>query len=362
MTKTITTANFNGQDVHVLPYKTAPCFLAIEVGEALGYSDPTQLAKNISRRWSGEFIEGVDCHKAEGEDLAELKELVASLATSQGQLSANLALSPIGQRATSVILLTETGVHLACIKAKTDKGAAFRRWLASEVLPALRKSGTYSLDATNDPLTFSLSEGEEHTNRRDTRTASLHLRAVNRLEAQGALDRAEMCAEVIRAAEINVGHKLPILRRAFNRNLPKLKGTGTDGAGSAGGVRVTRAAHASNQGDLFRDGSANDDMEIKSMRDQAPAQAQPGQASESQGPEWVDRPVPAQHQPQPQAEQAEVVEGGELVDASPSMPLGDASVSSSEGDLSACTSEANATIIDTTADTTVTEQKPTDAA
>ena len=45
------------------------------------------------------------------------------------------------------MLLTESGVNLAAILSRQPRSQALRRWLASEVLPAIRRSGAYAAPA-----------------------------------------------------------------------------------------------------------------------------------------------------------------------------------------------------------------------
>ena len=126
--------HFEHTPIHVLRFKGREVWTAQEVAVGLGYSDPKHFTDKINGDWSEEFEEGVDFFKAEGEDLAALKRLVGESPTSGGD-------PVIHPRTPSLILLTESGVHLACTLARTERGKLFRRWLARKVLPVLRQLG-----------------------------------------------------------------------------------------------------------------------------------------------------------------------------------------------------------------------------
>ncbi len=134
MNDIIKSFDFEGSSVNIITYRERPVWIAQEVGAALGYSDPKVLTRKIGMDWSDEFEEGADCFKVEGEELDGLKSLV-----SESDTSGPDATPIIHPRTPSLILLTESGVNLACTLARTDKGKLFRRWLAREVLPALRR-------------------------------------------------------------------------------------------------------------------------------------------------------------------------------------------------------------------------------
>jgi prophage antirepressor-like protein len=124
--------------IHVLEHKGREVWITQEIGAALDYEDPRKLAFNISGDWSGRFRDGVDFLKVEGEDLAALKRLATETVAS----GADPIIHP---RTPSLLLLTESGVFLACALAKTEAGDRFRWWLADEVLPSIRRTGSYTM-------------------------------------------------------------------------------------------------------------------------------------------------------------------------------------------------------------------------
>lgn len=51
----------------------------------------------------------------------------------------------------SVVIVNESGLYSLVLGSRKPEAKAFKRWVTHEVLPALRKTGTYSLQAS-DPL------------------------------------------------------------------------------------------------------------------------------------------------------------------------------------------------------------------
>lgn len=51
----------------------------------------------------------------------------------------------VGQRASSITLLTESGMFKLALCSDLEKAAPFRDWVAREVLPSIRKNGYYSI-------------------------------------------------------------------------------------------------------------------------------------------------------------------------------------------------------------------------
>lgn len=49
-----------------------------------------------------------------------------------------------------IILLTESGLYSAILGSKKKESKAFKKWVTSEVLPAIRKTGSYSIAKTEE--------------------------------------------------------------------------------------------------------------------------------------------------------------------------------------------------------------------
>jgi prophage antirepressor-like protein len=120
---------FDGQQIVtvVLP-DGRPCFLVPNVEQVLGY-EQSALAHTM-RHWADEMIRGVDFEVIEGEPLKSLKAALGSI----------LLLS-LHTRAITVLF--ESGLNLVCIKTEKPAGKRLRRKLADEVLPEIRRTGSY---------------------------------------------------------------------------------------------------------------------------------------------------------------------------------------------------------------------------
>ena len=217
----IQTLTFNDTAIHLIPYEGGPCFLASEVGIALGYKDSFDLARKLNSDWQEEFLDS-DVIKVTGQDLSDLKEAVAeSLAEAMGESpiasEGNRKPSPINKFAPHTLLLTQSGVNLACMKAQTGHGVSFRRWLATEVLPAIQKTGSYSLKGAK--VEVETEAPREVACAKDTAAATLILRATKMLWDQGLVGEdilGDQCARVI---EMAGGKTMPDLREAIRETL-----------------------------------------------------------------------------------------------------------------------------------------------
>jgi prophage antirepressor-like protein len=132
------TATFEGHTIPVYIFRGRPVVVAGDLGRALGYADKG-LAQSIST-WP-EFQRPGDFDVLEGADLRAFKaqmRLVAGAATK------------VPRR--SLLVLTETGMDLACQKAQTEAGARLRRYLADHVLPKLRRGESVTAGGTKVPL------------------------------------------------------------------------------------------------------------------------------------------------------------------------------------------------------------------
>lgn len=124
-------AAFGESRLSVVEINGRPMWLASEVASALGYEDSLSVAQGVRSRWSDDLIEGRDFVLVKDAELRELK-----------------ALGLVGKNAPSVMFLTESGVDLVALLSRAPQGRALRRWLADEVLPAIRRTGEYRPVAT----------------------------------------------------------------------------------------------------------------------------------------------------------------------------------------------------------------------
>ena len=58
----------------------------------------------------------------------------------------------IGKRASSVLLITESGLYKLALSSNLEKAKPFRDWVTEEVLPSIREKGSYSILKTDQNL------------------------------------------------------------------------------------------------------------------------------------------------------------------------------------------------------------------
>lgn len=123
---------FEGNPLTTIFYKNRPCWIAREVGNAMGYArNGERLITNIAKEWNDEFIEGHDFVIISGSELADFKALF------------ELHTDSVGSRAKHLLLLFEPGLHLALAKTNKPVGRRLRRFIADEVLPQISRDGAY---------------------------------------------------------------------------------------------------------------------------------------------------------------------------------------------------------------------------
>ncbi|WP_373047201.1 Bro-N domain-containing protein [Vulgatibacter sp.] len=170
---------FEGQTLVTFTVNGRPCWIARDVGALLGYADDgRRLPSKIAGDWSEELIEGQDFAILTGSELEAFKQ-------------AALDTESVPSRAPSLLLLFETGLHLVCLKTRSEVGRKLRRFLADEVLPQLVRTGEYSPEV-------SLADEERRTKRAD-----LLFAIVGKLEQHGNLSpasKAELYARCYREA------------------------------------------------------------------------------------------------------------------------------------------------------------------
>lgn len=126
LVRVATTAAFDGHSVSVVAHpEHGNIVLAGALGRAMGYERPDVLGSLVTREWVDEVAAG-DVVLVEGAALAPFK-----------------AAGIVGKRARSALFLTETGIHLVALKSDRPAAKKVRRWLIDEVLPSIRRTGSY---------------------------------------------------------------------------------------------------------------------------------------------------------------------------------------------------------------------------
>lgn len=105
--------SFENAQLRTLGTADAPLFVAIDVAKALGYSQP---AKSVNDR-------------VDPEDLIK-----SEIETKGGRQTVNC--------------VNESGLYALIFGSKLESAKRFKRWVTSEVLPAIRKTGRYEAPTT----------------------------------------------------------------------------------------------------------------------------------------------------------------------------------------------------------------------
>lgn len=123
--------DFEGRPITTIQYRGRPCWIAREVGQALGYDHGGhRFVNQVLGRWADELVEESDYMIVRGNELAALKDFVGT----------DLVPSKSNRE---LLLLFESGLHLACLRTTKPMGKKLRRFLAVEVLPQLIRTGEY---------------------------------------------------------------------------------------------------------------------------------------------------------------------------------------------------------------------------
>lgn len=122
-TTAITT--FNNEEfgnVRTLTINGEPWFVGKDIAECLGYSRST---KAVSDHVDEEDIDGIPIQDSIG-------------------------------RMQNTPIINESGVYSLILSSKLESAKKFKKWVTSEVLPSLRKTGTYTVVATKPSATSSI--------------------------------------------------------------------------------------------------------------------------------------------------------------------------------------------------------------
>ncbi|EGO80834.1 BRO-N domain-containing protein [Xylella fastidiosa] len=113
---------FSGKSLSIIDRDGTPYLSARELARALGYADERSVLRIYARR-ADEFTEQMTCV---------------------------VKLTPQGEQARDIRLFSPRGCHMVSMFARTSVAAAFRRWVLDvlEVLPSIRKTGSYVSDDT----------------------------------------------------------------------------------------------------------------------------------------------------------------------------------------------------------------------
>ena len=122
--------DFNNNQVRTTIIDGEPYFVGKDVASVLGYSNPRDaLAKHVDDEDKG----------------------VAKCDTLGGSQE--------------MVVINESGLYSLVLSSKLETAKIFKRWVTSEVLPAIRKTGTYNLPQTFSQALRALAESAEENER-----------------------------------------------------------------------------------------------------------------------------------------------------------------------------------------------------
>ena len=103
--------DFNGASVRVIMLDGEPWFVAKDVCDVLGLSNITEALRNLDD-----------------------DELTSEILKS-------------GNQGREMKLVSESGLYSLVLRSRKTEAKAFKRWVTHEVLPSIRKTGAYTVDA-----------------------------------------------------------------------------------------------------------------------------------------------------------------------------------------------------------------------
>lgn len=123
---------FEGQAVPAVLWRDRWCWPAAAAGLAAGYKEGRIAVDKIRGEWREEFVEGKDYELLKGLDLKAFRD------ASSDSLEASAKVS-------QMLILTESGLDMMLVLARTAKGRRLRRMLVDYILPQLRAEGSATL-------------------------------------------------------------------------------------------------------------------------------------------------------------------------------------------------------------------------
>lgn len=172
----ITMFSFENTSVRTLGTPELPLFVAIDVATALGYKNPKV----------------APAQHVDPEDLIK-QEITDKLG-----------------RAQAVNCVNESGLYALIFGSKLESAKRFKRWVTSEVLPAIRKTGRYEAPTTITPAEQRAIQREvairAHKTSSNYRTIYRAIKARYQIARYDQLPRTQLedCLDFIREVELDV--------------------------------------------------------------------------------------------------------------------------------------------------------------
>ena len=204
--------SFEEHPITTVTYRGRPAWIARQIGDAIGYAQQgKRFVTRITGAWADEFIGGRDYLVLTGLELELFKSLI------------ELGTDPVPSRAPSLLLLFESGLHLALTKTSKPVGKRLRRFMVDELLPQIVRDGCYSPERAVRDGELVPKETEARLQRehrlarkldledRKFRAGSLR-RTVGTLHALGYVDDGVFASYEVVASEIALERDLSVLK------------------------------------------------------------------------------------------------------------------------------------------------------
>lgn len=202
--------NFENQQVRTLKINDEPYFVGKDVANILGYADSTRA---INQHVDKEDRKSLS-YKASG-------DLVPSLWEKKNDFS-------------NKVLITESGVYSLIFESQQPNAKRFKRWVTSEVLPAIRKHGAYMTDEkafdvvnNKDGLASLLQQAADQLRQKDIQIEEMKPKAMlaDAITASETSILVGEMAKILKKNGINTGQNRFFKWLRTNGYLIKRKGT-----------------------------------------------------------------------------------------------------------------------------------------
>ena len=124
--------NFQGNEVRTVLINNEVWFVTKDIANVLRYIDPSMMLKHVDK---------------------EDKQVV-----NPQKLASVSATEAFGNQTFRLSIINESGLYSSIISSQKPEAKQFKRWVTSEVLPTLRKTGTYDLSSEPSNEEFNWSE------------------------------------------------------------------------------------------------------------------------------------------------------------------------------------------------------------
>ena len=193
--------NFEGNEVRGILINDEPCFVGTDVANILGYADSTRA---INQHVDKEDRKSLS-YKASG-------DLIPSLWKKKNDFS-------------NKVLITESGVYSLIFGSQQPNAKRFKRWVTSEVLPAIRKHGAYMTDEkafdvvhNKDGLADLLQQAADQLKEKDIQIAKMKPKALF-ADAVASSKSTVLIGDLAKMIKQNGVHYLYILNDGLAKRL-----------------------------------------------------------------------------------------------------------------------------------------------